>query len=103
MGRKNKETPLYTAIGTIWIFGNQFQIAVEYEIDKKIGAFTKNATLVGMYLDNQKFPTELNPPIPINLYSRDIDRKREEEIERIANIDFAGGRMPDDAEVVDGR
>jgi len=54
-------------------------------------------------LDNQKFPTELNPPIPINLYSPDIDRKREEEIERIANIDFAGGQMPDDAEVVDGR
>lgn len=103
MGRKNKETPLHTAIGTIWIFGNQFQIAVEYEIDQEIGAFTKNATLVGMYLDNQKFPTELRPPIPINLYSQDIDRKREEEIERIANIDFARGRMPDDAEVVDGR
>lgn len=99
MGRNNKEKPLYTAIGTIWIFGNQFQIAVEYEIHKEIGAFTKNATLVGMYLDNQKFPTELQPPIPINLYSRDIDAKREEEIERIADIDFARGQMPDDAEV----
>jgi hypothetical protein len=97
MGKKTKETPLFTAVGTIWAFGNQFQVAVEYEIEE-FGAFTKNATLIGVYLPNQKFPTELNPPIPIDLYSDDIDRKRENEIEQIANIDLYKGKTEENTE-----
>ena len=101
MAKRNKEKPLHTAIGTIWIFGNQFQIAVEYEIHE-FGAFTKDATLIGIYLPDQKFPTEIHPPIPINLYSDDIDRKRENEIEKIASIDLYRGNEEEDTESNDG-
>ena len=102
MGKKTKETPLFTAVGTIWAFGNQFQVAVEYEMDSEIGAFTKKATLVGMYLENHKFPTELNPPIPIDLFSDDVDRQREQEIEQIAKTDSVAGRRTEDAETNNG-
>jgi hypothetical protein len=91
MTKKTKENPLYTAVGTIWAFGNQFQVAVDYEI-AEFGAFTKDATLIGIYLPNKKFPTELNPPIPIDLYSADVDCKREKEIEQIASIDLCRGK-----------
>jgi hypothetical protein len=101
MTKKTKEQPLYTAVGTIWAFGNQFQIAVEYEMHE-FGALTKDATLIGIYLPDHKFPTEIHPPIPINLYSDDIDRKRENEIEKIANIDLYRGNTEEDTESSDG-
>lgn len=101
MSKKTKEKPLYTAVGTIWLFGNQFQIAVEFEIHEEIGAFTKNATLVGIYFDNQTFPTELKPPIPLDLYSQNVDQKLEKEIEQIAEINFSRGRTEESEEVDD--
>ena len=75
----------YSALGTFYALGNKFQVDVEYSQDMDGGVYVDNATLVGIYLDNDKKPSMLNHGIKLDL--TDLSREAEFELEDIATLD----------------
>jgi hypothetical protein len=75
----------FSALGTFWALGNKFEVDVEYSQDMDGGIYVEKATLVGIYLDNDKRPSTLNHGIEIDL--TDLSSDAEFELSEIASLD----------------
>ena len=78
---KNK----YSALGTFYALGNKFQVDVEYSQDMDNSVFVEKATIIGIYLDNDKYATALNHNIKLDL--TDLSTDDEFELTEIATLD----------------
>jgi hypothetical protein len=75
----------YSALGTFYALGNKFQVDVEYSQDMDHSVFVEKATIIGIYLDNDKYATALNHNIKLDL--TDLSTDDEFELTEIATLD----------------
>jgi hypothetical protein len=75
----------YSALGTFYALGNKFQVDVEYSQDMDHSVFVEKATIIGIYLDNDKYATALNHNIKLDL--TDLSADDEFELTEIATLD----------------
>jgi hypothetical protein len=72
----------YSALGTFYALGNKFEVDVEYSQDMDGSIFVESATLIGIYLDNDKHASSLNHNIKLDL--TDLSADDEFELTEIA-------------------
>jgi hypothetical protein len=75
----------YSALGTFYALGNKFEVDVEYSQDMDGSIFVESATLIGIYLDNDKHASSLNHNIKLDL--TDLSTDDEFELTEIATLD----------------
>ena len=75
----------YSALGDFYALGNKFEIDVEYSQDMDGSVFVESATLIGIYLDNDKHASSLNHNIKLDL--TDLSADDEFELTEIATRD----------------
>ena len=75
----------YSALGDFYALGNKFQVDVEYSQDMDHSVFVEKATIIGIYLDNDKHATALNHNIKLDL--TDLSTDDEFELTEIATLD----------------
>ena len=75
----------YSALGDFYALGNKFQVDVEYSQDMDHSVFAEKATIIGIYLDNDKYATALNHNIKLDL--TDLSTDDEFELTEIATLD----------------
>ena len=75
----------YSALGDFYALGNKFQVDVEYSQDMDHSVFVEKATIIGIYLDNDKYATALNHNIKLDL--TDLSTDDEFELTEIATLD----------------
>ena len=75
----------YSALGDFYALGNKFQVDVEYSQDMDNSVFVEKATIIGIYLDNDKYATALNHNIKLDL--TDLSTDDEFELTEIATLD----------------
>ena len=75
----------YSALGTFYALGNKFEVDVEYSQDMDHSVFVEKATIIGIYLDNDKYATALNHDIKLDL--TDLSTDDEFELTEIATLD----------------
>ena len=75
----------YSALGTFYALGNKFEVDVEYSQDMDGSIFVESATLIGIYLDNDKHASSLNHNIKLDL--TDLSADDEFELTEIATLD----------------
>ena len=75
----------YSALGDFYALGNKFQVDVEYSQDMDHSVFVEKATIIGIYLDNDKYATALNHDIKLDL--TDLSTDDEFELTEIATLD----------------
>jgi len=75
----------YSALGTFYALGNKFEVDVEYSQDMDHSVFVEKATIIGIYLDNDKYATALNHNIKLDL--TDLSTDDEFELTEIATLD----------------
>ena len=75
----------YSALGDFYALGNKFQVDVEYSQDMDHSVFVEKATIIGIYLDNDKYATALNHNIKLDL--TDLSADDEFELTEIATLD----------------
>ena len=75
----------YSALGDFYALGNKFQVDVEYSQDMDHSVFVEKATIIGIYLDNDKYATELNHDIKLDLC--DLTESEESTLNDIASLD----------------
>ena len=75
----------YSALGDFYALGNKFQVDVEYSQDMDNSVFVEKATIIGIYLDNDKYATALNHNIKLDL--TDLSADDEFELTEIATLD----------------
>ena len=78
---KNK----YSALGDFYALGNKFEVDVEYSQDMDYSVFVEKATIIGIYLDNDKYATALNHNIKLDI--SDLSADDEFELTEIATLD----------------
>ena len=78
---KNK----YSALGIFYALGNKFEVDVEYSQDMDHSVFVEKATIIGIYLDNDKHASSLNHNIKLDL--TDLSADDEFELTEIATRD----------------
>ena len=75
----------YSALGTFYALGNKFQVDVEYSQDMDNSVFVEKATIIGIYLDNDKYATALNHNIKLDI--SDLSADDEFTLTEIATLD----------------
>jgi hypothetical protein len=75
----------YSALGDFYALGNKFQVDVEYSQDMDGSIFVESATLIGIYLDNDKHASSLNHNIKLDI--GDLSADDEFELTEIATLD----------------
>lgn len=75
----------YSALGDFYALGNKFQVDVEYSQDMDNSVFVEKATIIGIYLDNDKYATALNHNIKLNI--SDLSADDEFTLTEIATLD----------------
>ncbi len=75
----------YSALGDFYALGNKFQVDVEYSQDMDHSVFVEKATIIGIYLDNDKYATALNHNIKLDI--SDLSADDEFELTEIATLD----------------
>jgi hypothetical protein len=75
----------YSALGDFYALGNKFQVDVEYSQDMDHSVFVEKATIIGIYLDNDKYATALNHNIKLDLC--DLSEDDEFTLTEIATLD----------------
>ena len=75
----------YSALGDFYALGNKFQVDVEYSQDMDNSVFVESATLIGIYLDNDKHASSLNHNIKLDI--SDLSADDEFELTEIATLD----------------
>ncbi len=75
----------YSALGDFYALGNKFQVDVEYSQDMDGSIFVESATLIGIYLDNDKHASSLNHNIKLDI--GDLSADDECELTEIATLD----------------
>ena len=75
----------YSALGIFYALGNKFEVDVEYSQDMDHSVFVEKATIIGIYLDNDKYATALNHNIKLDL--TDLSTDDEFELTEIATLD----------------
>ena len=75
----------YSALGTFYALGNKFQVDVEYSQDMDHSVFVEKATIIGIYLDNDKYATALNHNIKLDI--SDLSADDEFTLTEIATLD----------------
>jgi hypothetical protein len=75
----------YSALGDFYALGNKFQVDVEYSQDMDHSVFVEKATIIGIYLDNDKYATALNHNIKLDL--TDLSADDEFTLTEIATLD----------------
>ena len=78
---KNK----YSALGDFYALGNKFQVDVEYSQDVDNSVFVEKATIIGIYLESDKYATSLNHDIKLDLC--DLTESEELRLNDIASLD----------------
>ena len=63
----------YSALGDFYALGNKFQVDVEYSQDMDNSVFVEKATIIGIYLDNDKHATALNHDIKLDISDLSAD------------------------------
>ena len=75
----------YSALGDFYALGNKFQVDVEYSQDMDHSVFVEKATIIGIYLDNDKYATALNHDIKLDI--SDLSADDEFTLTEIATLD----------------
>ena len=75
----------YSALGTFYALGNKFEVDVEYSQDMDHSVFVEKATIIGIYLDNDKYATALNHNIKLDI--SDLSADDEFTLTEIATLD----------------
>ena len=75
----------YSALGDFYALGNKFQVDVEYSQDMDNSVFVEKATIIGIYLDNDKHATALNHDIKLDI--SDLSADDEFTLTEIATLD----------------
>ena len=75
----------YSALGEFYALGNKFQVDVEYSQDMDNSVFVEKATIIGIYLDNDKYATALNHDIKLDI--SDLSADDEFTLTEIATLD----------------
>jgi hypothetical protein len=75
----------YSALGDFYALGNKFQVDVEYSQDMDNSVFVEKATIIGIYLDNDKYATALNHNIKLDI--SDLSADDEFTLTEIATLD----------------
>jgi hypothetical protein len=75
----------YSALGAFYALGNKFEVDVEYSQDMDGSVFVESATLIGIYLDNDKHASSLNHNIKLDI--GDLSTDDEFELTEIATLD----------------
>ena len=75
----------YSALGTFYALGNKFEVDVEYSQDMDGSIFVESATLIGIYLDNDKHASSLNHNIKLDI--GDLSADDELDLTEIATLD----------------
>ena len=75
----------YSALGDFYALGNKFQVDVEYSQDMDNSVFVEKATIIGIYLDNDKYATALNHDIKLDI--SDLSADDEFTLTEIATLD----------------
>jgi hypothetical protein len=75
----------YSALGDFYALGNKFEVDVEYSQDMDGSIFVESATLIGIYLDNDKHASSLNHNIKLDI--GDLSADAEFELTEIATLD----------------
>jgi hypothetical protein len=75
----------YSALGDFYALGNKFQVDVEYSQDMDHSVFVEKATIIGIYLDNDKYATALNHNIKLDI--SDLSADDEFTLTEIATLD----------------
>ena len=75
----------YSALGDFYALGNKFQVDVEYSQDMDNSVFVEKATIIGIYLDNDKHATALNHDIKLDI--SDLSADDEFTLTEIASLD----------------
>jgi len=75
----------YSALGDFYALGNKFQVDVEYSQDMDGSIFVESATLIGIYLDNDKHASSLNHNIKLDI--GDLSADDEFDLTEIATLD----------------
>ena len=75
----------YSALGDFYALGNKFQVDVEYSEDMDHSVFVEKATIIGIYLDNDKYATALNHDIKLDI--SDLSADDEFTLTEIATLD----------------
>ena len=75
----------YSALGTFYALGNKFQVDVEYSQDMDHSVFVEKATIIGIYLDNDKHASSLNHNIKLDI--SDLSADDEFTLTEIATLD----------------
>lgn len=75
----------YSALGDFYALGNKFQVDVEYSQDMDNSVFVEKATIIGIYLDSDKYATALNHDIKLDLC--DLTEDEEFTLNEIASLD----------------
>ncbi len=82
----------YSALGDFYALGNKFQVDVEYSQDMDHSVFVEKATIIGIYLDNDKYATSLNHDIKLDI--SDLSADDEFTLTEIATLDaFRNGGL----------
>ncbi len=75
----------YSALGTFYALGNKFEVDVEYSQDMDNSVFVEKATIIGIYLDGDKYATTLNHDIKLDI--SDLSSDDEFTLTEIATLD----------------
>ena len=75
----------YSALGDFYALGNKFQVDVEYSQDMDNSVFVEKATIIGIYLDSDKYATALNHDIKLDI--SDLSADDEFTLTEIATLD----------------
>ena len=75
----------YSALGDFYALGTKFQVDVEYSQDMDNSVFVEKATIIGIYLDNDKHATALNHDIKLDI--SDLSADDEFTLTEIATLD----------------
>jgi hypothetical protein len=75
----------YSALGDFYALGNKFQVDVEYSQDMDNSVFVEKATIIGIYLDSDKYATALNHNIKLDI--SDLSADDEFTLTEIATLD----------------
>ena len=75
----------YSALGDFYALGNKFQVDVEYSQDVDNSVFVEKATIIGIYLESDKYATRLNHDIKLDLC--DLTESEELRLNDIASLD----------------
>lgn len=75
----------YSALGDFYALGNKFEVDVEYSQDMDHSVFVEKATIIGIYLDNDKHASSLNHNIKLDI--GDLSADDEFDLTEIATLD----------------